>query len=219
MAGWVIGAVLLLSSPGVAAPALEPGRLELRLGQQLLSTTDPVSELLLGSRLRLGLALPGEAGGDARKCIVKKHETVKVCVWDADWPADIEPIFRVRTVLYQGSKLLARYVDDRATRYFVYFPSAAYGRVTAYFERVYGPPQMALLRTAMTSTNETVDNPVVVWRKTDEATGTVSYLDVRKYDDIRRDFADTRLGAVRLYSDGTDPMFTGVTTGNFLVLR
>ena len=41
MAGCAIGAALLLSSPGVAAPALEPGRLEFRLAQQLPSTIDP----------------------------------------------------------------------------------------------------------------------------------------------------------------------------------
>ena len=219
MAGCMIGVALLLSSPAFAAQTIEPGRLELRLAQQLLSTIDPADELHLGPRLRLGLALPGPAEGEAPKCIAKKHGTIKVCVTEAGWPADIERVFRVDTVLYRGTKVLARYIDNLATRYFAYFPSEAYSRVAAYFESVYGPPQMLWQRTAMTAAGETVDNPVTVWRKTDQASGAVSYLEVRRYDDIRHDFADKRLGAVRLYTDGTDPVFAGISTGNFLVLR
>ena len=41
MAGCAVGAALLLSGPGVAAQALEPGRLEFQLAQQLPSTIDP----------------------------------------------------------------------------------------------------------------------------------------------------------------------------------
>ncbi len=41
MAGCAIGAALLLSTSGVAAPSLEPGRLEFQLAQELPSTIDP----------------------------------------------------------------------------------------------------------------------------------------------------------------------------------
>ncbi len=178
---------------------------------------EPTRELRFGPRFRLGQAFP-EGAGDT-KCVTKDHGSVKVCISEDDWPAEIEPDFRIRSVIYEGSKVIARYVDGRATRYFANFPTGAYDRMVGHFGGIYGPPQLLWDRKAMLSDGRLVDNPVTVWRKTDLTTGTIVYLEVRLHDDVRRDFADGRLGAVRLYIDGTDSVFAGMSTGKFLLLR
>ena len=178
---------------------------------------EPTRELRFGPSLGLGGALP-EGAGDT-KCVTKQHGSVNVCISEDDWPVEIEPVFRISSVIYQGSKVIARYVDGRATRYFANFPTGAYDRVVGHFRGVYGPPQLLWDRKVMLSDGLTVDNPVTVWRKTYPATGTIVYLEVRRHDDVRRDFADGRMGVVRLYIDGTDSVFAGMSTGNFLLLR
>ena len=178
---------------------------------------EPTLELRFGPRLGLGRAFP-EGAGDT-KCVTKQRGSVNVCISEGDWPVEIEPVFRISSVIYQGSKVIARYVDGRATRYFANFPTGAYDRVVGHFRGVYGPPQLLWDRKARLSGGMLVDNPVTVWRKTYPATGTIVYLEVRRHDDVRRDFADGRLGAVRLYIDGTDSVFAGMSTGKFLLLR
>ena len=179
---------------------------------------EPTRELRFGPSLGLGGALP-EGAGDT-KCVTKQHGAVNVCISEDDWPVEIEPVFRISSVIYQGSKVIVRYVDGRATRYFANFPTGAYDRVVDHFRGVYGAPQLLWDRKAtLSGGGMLVDNPVTVWRKTYSATGTIVYLEVRRHDDVRRDFADGRMGAVRLYIDGTDSVFAGMSTGNFLLLR
>ncbi len=177
----------------------------------------PPPRVLEGVSLALGQSVtldrmrppapPGTPRWGRKPCVEKRRGAVAFCVVDVDWPADVAHYFNVSTVMYQGTRALVRYDANLATRFHALFGSEAVDAVVAHFERLLGPPTDRWQRRIAPLAAPRRDNPTVAWRSRNPVTGEITVLEVRKYDDTRGGFPDTRRGAVMLYRMGTDTIF------------
>jgi hypothetical protein len=83
--------------------------------------------------------------------------------------------------------------------------------VIAWARKKYGPPTDFWRRTIAPFGKPRKRNPTYVWRSTDPKTKQTTVLEVRKFDDSRNVFPDTKHGSVRLYVAGGQPVFPAVT--------
>ena len=62
-------------------------------------------------------------------------------------------------------------------------------------------------------------NPSRLWRSVNANTKSITTLEVRKYDDARGGFADTRHGAVMLYHDKSAPIFPSLSSLDLMMMQ
>jgi hypothetical protein len=63
------------------------------------------------------------------------------------------------------------------------------------------------------------DNPTVTWRSRDSNTNAISVLEIRRYDDSRGGFPDTKRGAVMLYLANSPAIFPQVSSHELMRLK
>lgn len=156
------------------------------------------------SKLPRGIAEP-----DA--CIRKRRGAVSFCIVPVDWPRSIENAFAVNTMLYQGTRAIARYDGGKANHYHALFDSQDYAQIVDFLKKRYGPPTDIWKRVIAPFDKPRQPNPTYVWRSRDTETDKVTILEVRKFDDARAIFPDTEHGAIRLYGAGGPPVFPVIT--------
>jgi len=184
------------------ARAMPLNRLRKPLTNVLLTLGDSVTT---GQpKLPRGIAEP-----DA--CVRKRHGSISFCVVPVDWPRIIENAFSVNTMLYQGTRAIARYDGGRANHYHALFDSGDYGQIVSFLKKRYGPPTDIWKRVIAPFDQPRQPNPTYVWRSRDTETDTVTILEIRKFDDARAIFPDTEHGAIRLYRAGGPPVFPVIT--------
>ncbi len=147
-----------------------------------------------GGTMKLGKPFKGQ-----KPCIEKKRGTVVFCLEPVQWPRSLEPDFRIDSILYQGARAVVRYDEGVATNVHILFDSRAFGRLVSHFTGRYGPPTDKLDRSIAPLAAPRQANPIAMWRSVDPTTNLVSTLEIRKFDDSRGGFPDTKRGAIMLY--------------------
>ena len=178
---------------------------------------DPIKNVILSLGKTVALGQPVAAHAQPSQCLQKRRKTEVYCVVDVDWPVAVMPLFRVGTVLYQGTGAVARFADGRAVRYHALFPSASFDAVVAHFERQYGPPTDALQRRVASLGTGRQPNPSAMWQSVIK--GRTSILDVRKFDDASGAFPDMRRGVVQLYWSDAPTIFPQVSSIELMILQ
>ena len=181
---------------------------------------EPLPETALkGVTLSLGQSVslensypPMGAGIDPHnRCVKKNRGTTLFCLEAVDWPEKMQADFLVPTILYTGQKAIARYDQGIASRFHALFPSEAFARVAAFFHERFGKPTNVWNRSIAPFAQPRQDNPTLAWRSLDPETQVVTVLEIRKYDDSRGGFPDTKRGAVMLYLANAPPIFPQVS--------
>ena len=179
--------------------------------------------LTLGETTGLGEAAPPVAGGARRPegCVTKRHDTLLFCVRPVDWPVEMEPHFRVATIMYQGAKAVVRYADGETARFHAIFPAESFNAVAAYFERRFGPPTDEFRREVRPFASTPLANPALMWQSiVGSAEGErVAVLEVRRYDDVRGGFPDTKHGVVMLYWTNAPPIFPQLSSMDLMMIQ
>ena len=177
--------------------------------------------LALGKSVRLGVLPRGRRDDPQfrRRCIEKKRRTVIFCVIPVDWPKNMKPYFLVGSVLYDGTQAIVRYDDERATFYHALFESDAFEKVVAYYRKRLGLPTESWVRRMVVMAAAARPNPTVLWRSVESATNLVTILEIRKYDDARGGFPDTKRGAILLYHTWSSPIFPEVSHLELMMVR
>jgi hypothetical protein len=167
--------------------------------------------LALGKTLRPGLRLPrrGSPGGAA--CLTKKRHQASFCIINVDWAPEIRQAFQVNTILYQGTRAIARFDRGRAKHFHVLYDSRAHEPLLAYMRKRFGPPTDFWNRTIAPFERPRQANPTYIWRSKNQHTKVTTVLEVRKFDDGREVFPDTEHGSIRLYLAGARPVFPAIT--------
>lgn len=193
-----------------AGPAVEPVRtrppldgVALALGGYALGKPKPPA--------------PASPDSDVR-CLEKRGGAMVFCVEGVDWPPEIKAQLRVSSVMYQGAKAVARYVDGRAVRYHAIFPSEAFPALAAHFERDFGPPTDELNREVRPFASSPLANPTLMWRSVG-ADGRLTVLEVRKFDDARGGFPDTKRGAAMLFAEDAPPIFPVLSSMDLMLMQ
>lgn len=176
---------------------------------------------MLGRSLNLDKPAPprGEVQETGRSCIDKSRGQVVFCVEVANWPQAMETDFTVNTILYTGQQAVVRYDRGQATRMQTLFPSESFDRVVAYYAGLYGPPAEYWTRSIAPLASARRENPTRVWRARNPKTGQIATLEIRKFDDTRGGFPDTRRGTVMLYYQDTPPIFPQVSALELMRLK
>jgi hypothetical protein len=177
--------------------------------------------LALGNSVRLGV-LPRGRRDDPdfrRRCVEKKRRTVVFCIVPVDWPEELKPYFQVSSVMYDGAKAIARYDDERATFYHTLFPSPSFDKIVAHYRGRLGLPTESWVRRMVVMAAAARPNPTVLWRSVEPATNLITTLEIRKYDDARGGFPDTKRGVVLLYHTWSSPIFPEVSHLELMMVK
>lgn len=177
--------------------------------------------LALGESVTLSNTVPPaqDSTDPTNECIKKNRATTLFCIEPVDWPPDIRATFVVPTILYTGPQMIARYDQGAASRFHALYPSDDYETVVAYFQQRYGEPTDIWKRSIAPLAKPRQDNPTVAWQSRDSRTNAVIILEVRKFDDTRGGFPDTRRGAVMLYYRNAPTIFPQVSSHELMRLR
>ncbi len=172
----------------------------------------------IGQSIRLGSPPSGVKATDRKTCIEKRGGALLFCVVPVDWPSSIEPYFQVGNIMYQGSKAIARYDNGAATNVHTLFPTGSYDAIIQYFTSHYGQPTKTLMRGIAPLATPRWENPTALWQSVDTDTRQISTLEVRKFDDSRGGFPDTKRGVVMLYQQWSSPIFPHISMIELMLL-
>ena len=175
--------------------------------------------LTLGRSVTLDNSFPPGQGLDpTNQCVKKNRGTTLFCLETVDWPETMKADFLVPTILYTGQKAIARYDQGIASRFHALFPSDSFKRIAQYFHSRFGKPTDAWNRSIAPFAQPRQDNPTLAWRSIDPRSGVITILEIRKYDDSRGGFPDTKRGAVMLYLANSPPIFPQVSSHELMRL-
>ncbi len=174
--------------------------------------------LAIGQSVRLGSPPRGVTAIGRKTCIEKRGGALLFCVVPVDWPSIIDPYFQVGSIMYKGSKAIARYDNGAATNFHALFPSGSYEAIIQYFTNRYGQPTKTLMRSIAPLAAPRRENPTAMWQSIDTTTKQISTLEVRKFDDGRGGFPDTKRGVVMLYQQWSSPIFPHVSMIELMLL-
>jgi len=90
------------------------------------------------------------------------------------------------------------------------------GKIINFIKQRYGPPTEIWKRVISPFGEPRQSNPTFVWRSHDIKLNKVTILEIRKFDDSRTVFPDTKHGAIRLYIAGGPPVFPIVTAHDIM---
>lgn len=151
-------------------------------------------------------------------CIEKKRGSVVFCLEPVQWPRAIDPYFRIDSMLYQGARAIVRYDEGIASTFHILFDSSAFDSLVSHYAARYGAPTEKLNRSIAPLAAPRQPNPIAMWRSVDPVTSLVSTLEIRKYDDSRGGFPDTKRGAIMLYHTWSEPIFPLLSTAELMLL-
>ncbi|MCH7832215.1 MAG: hypothetical protein IIC55_05025 [Proteobacteria bacterium] len=186
----------------------------------LLRTSLTGVTLSLGESVSLENSFPPAGAGidPYNRCVKKNRGTTLFCLETVDWPEAMQPDFLVPTILYTGQKAIARYDQGIASRFHALFPSESFQRIAGYFHQRFGEPTDAWNRSIAPFAQPRQDNPTLAWRSIDPESQVITVLEIRKYDDSRGGFPDTKRGAVMLYLANAPPIFPQVSSHELMRL-
>jgi hypothetical protein len=173
----------------------------------------PAVTLTVGESLTLGRTLT-----DAANCFQKGKNKGWFCLETANWPDEIRDRLRVSTWIYRKARTIVHYRSGRAQRIFSVFPANNFNKVVRFLEAKFGPPaeetdQFIALIGAPPKLNLSVK-----WKRKN-ADGSISALEVRKFDNVRRMVPDTNIGFIRLYREGSRPIFRTINESDLMLQR
>jgi len=197
----------------------------------LLSEIEPTGEILDGVELALGSdTVIGQEVGETRiklldqesihkPCIAKNGTETIFCIDTVSWPFELEESFLVDTIMYQGTRAVARYDAGRATNFHSLFRTEAFENVIGYYTNRYGQPSEVIERAIAPLAAPRQENPTYLWQSREPGTDTVTTLEIRKFDDAQPGFPDTKRGVLMLYRSHAKPIFPQLSQLELMVLK
>ena len=91
--------------------------------------------------------------------------------------------------------------------------------LVAWMRRRHGEPTSILQRRAQVFSKGRVDNPTIVWELPDPTTGEHRILEIRRFDDTRGGFPDTRHGVILLHDQAAESVFPRLSSVEVMALR
>ena len=198
---------------------------------QLLSTIEASGKVLEDIELALGAdTVIGQDVGEERlktlkeetihkPCLSKGGPETLYCIDKVSWPFELEEVFLVDTIMYQGTRSIARYDAGRATNFHALFNADAFALVIKYYTDRYGQPTEVVQRAIAPLGKPRTDNPTYIWQSREGGTDTTTTLEVRKFDDARGGFPDTKRGALLLYRSHSGGIFPQLSQLELMVLK
>ena len=192
-----------------------------RLQQQASLPRDPnyppPVNLAIGRSLLLGREL-SENSITSKNCFRKGADKAWFCLETADWPGRIGEQFEVDAWLYRKARTVVRYEEGRSVRVFSVIPSKNYAKAVSHYVRQFGPPTEVVDGTIARFGDTPLNNPSTRWIR--RLVGDRrDVLEIRRFDDLRGMVPDETVGVIRLYREGTRPIFTYLSDTDLMLHR
>lgn len=175
-------------------------------------------DLFLGDKILIGNELLADAL-ESGNCIERPVHLSVFCLQPMNWPAKVAGLFAQDTAYTMPGEGVVRYENGRLSRAYNVFNAADFADVVKYMQRRFGPPsEREIVWMHMLEAPE-LPNTTFRWKALSADRRDVIILEVRNYDDLRRSFADLHHGMVRLYRDGSRPIFKHLSTMDLMLLQ
>lgn len=196
--------------PVTATPAPE----KTLIGESVLTEID----LYLGRDTIIGTPYD-PAQYSAQSCLERPLHASVFCLTRLNWPASIGASFEQDTAFFEDKEAVARYENGALSRVYTVFDASDFADVVKFMQRRFGAPmEREIVWMHMMEAPE-LPNTTFRWKAVTEDRRDVIILEVRNYDDLRRSFANTDHGMIRLYREGSRPIFKHLTTMDLMLMQ
>jgi len=181
--------------------------------------TPPLADEIISfsDGMMIGRSL-ARAGRRPLDCIDKDAFDAVFCTEVVNWPGNVADIFSEATAFTDGTRAVVRYDGGHASRLAAWFPADNFLDIIKFFQRQYGPPSERLIVWMPMLEAPRIANPTFRWLSIPTGGGEATVLEVRSFDDIRRSFPDMKQGIVRLYREGSEPVFRHLSTLDLMLM-
>jgi hypothetical protein len=152
-------------------------------------------------------------------CIERSLQVSIFCVTDIDWPSEIAESFAQDTAFTLPGEGVIRYENGRVSRVYTPFKVQDFAEVVKFMQRQFGPPVEREIVWMHMIEAPKMPNTTFRWRAVSADRKDSVVLEVRNFDDLRRSFADLNRGMVRLYRDGSRPIFKHLSTMDLMLIQ
>ncbi len=156
---------------------------------------------------------------DGNTCIERALHGSVFCVENLNWPASIASSFATDTAFLLPNEGVVRYENGKASRVYSVFKASDFAKVVKFMQQRFGPPQEREIGWMHMLEAPKLPNTTFRWQAFSADRRDAIVLEVRNYDDLRRSFADMEHGMVRLYRNGSRPVFKHISTMDLMLLQ
>ena len=152
-------------------------------------------------------------------CIERSLQVSVFCVTDIEWPSEIASSFAQDTAFTLPGEGVIRYENGRISRVYTPFKANDFADVVKFMQRRFGPPLEREIVWMHMIEAPKMPNTTFRWRAVSADRKDSVVLEIRNFDDLRRSFADLNRGMVRLYRDGSRPIFKHLSTMDLMLIQ
>lgn len=156
---------------------------------------------------------------DPGTCVERNVQVSVFCLNHMDWPVDIAKSFNADTAFLMPGEGIIRFENGLTSRVYSVFKASAFHDVVKFMQRRFGPPQEREVGWMHMLEAPRLPNTTFRWLALSADRADTIVLEVRNYDDLRRSFADMDHGMVRLYRQGSRPIFKHLSTMDLMLMQ
>ncbi len=184
------------------------------IGDSILKNID----LYLGTNTVIGRRFE-PTSHPSNACVERSLQVSVFCVAEIKWPAEIASSFAQDTAFTLPGEGVIRYENGRVSRVYTPFKANDFAEVVKFMQRKFGPPLEREIVWMHMIESPKMPNTTFRWRAVSADRKDSVVLEVRNFDDLRRSFADLDRGMVRLYRDGSRPIFKHLSTMDLMLIQ
>jgi len=152
-------------------------------------------------------------------CVERALHGSVFCLKSLNWPAEIASSFNADTAFVLPGEGLVRYENGAVSRVYSVFNASDFTEVVKFMQHRFGPPQEREVGWMHMLEAPQMPNTTFRWKAVSADRRDTIVLEVRNFDDLRRSFADMEHGMVRLYREGSRPIFKHISTMDLMLMQ
>jgi len=175
-------------------------------------------DLVMGRDSTIGTPYDASAF-KAESCVERALQGSVFCLKDLNWPAEIASSFMTDTAFVLPGEGVVRFENGTASRIYAVFKASDFADVVKFMQHRFGPPQEREIGWMHMLEAPKLPNTTFRWQAFNADRTDAIVLEVRNFDDLRRSFADMDHGMVRLYRNGSRPIFKHISTMDLMLMQ
>lgn len=159
------------------------------------------------------------AAHNADSCVERSLQGSVFCLKNLNWPSEIAASFATDTAFVLPGEGVVRYENGTVSRVYAVFKAGDFADVVKFMQHRFGPPQEREIGWMHMLEAPRLPNTTFRWKAFSADHTDAIVLEVRNFDDLRRSFADMDRGMVRLYRNGSRPIFKHISTMDLMLMQ
>lgn len=182
--------------------------------------TGPLADidLYLGEKTTIGAPYRAQ-DFDKHSCLEQPIHGTVFCLAQLGWPSEIAPSFDLDTAYTLPGEGILRFENGATSRVYAVFKASNFADVVKFMQHRFGPPMEREIVWMHMMEAPKMPNTTFRWTGITRDRKDTIVLEVRNFDDLRRSFADMNHGMVRLYRNGSRPIFKHLSTMDLMLMQ